>query len=140
MKIEIRLFTCPKCDHLNVAVDGNYKCERCDWQPSRPMRKKLEAQLADWKCWHANREEELKVANAEIESMYRELADKQAIIDEQKKELDEARRQERHEQTIDYYMDKPIIIHFNGEKFYHLENYNKFVVDTVWLVRQAGNK
>ena len=141
MNIETRLFNCPKCDCLNVAVDSFYKCGRCGWQPAnkndpfgieapmptaqqpaRPKRKELEArvaelaarladreakladlrghetqfaelkvQLADWKRWHQFREEELKVANAELESMHRELADKQAIIDEQKKEIAQLR-------------------------------------------------
>ncbi|MHB0967415.1 MAG: hypothetical protein ACYC36_13280 [Bellilinea sp.] len=51
----------------------------------------LKVQLADWKRWHQFREEELKVANAELESMHHELADKQAIIDEQKKEIAQLR-------------------------------------------------
>lgn len=111
--IEVIDMPCAVCTHIGDG-DKNYWQPA---EPARPKRKELEAQLADWKreynyqqqraCdaevmladreaklsdwkrWHANRDEELKVANAEMESMHSELDAKQAIIDEQEKGADD---------------------------------------------------
>lgn len=74
-KFKLLSFDFQPCASCTTMI-GEYGTD--NWQPAepaRPKRKELEAQLT--------------AANAEIESMHRELADKQAIIDEQEKGADD---------------------------------------------------
>lgn len=92
--LDVTDMPCAVCTQIGDG-DKNY------FTPARPKRKELEAELSDWKREYdyqqqraCDAEAQLTTANAELESMHRELAaaiqqaaDRQAIIEVQKREL-----------------------------------------------------